>query len=255
MVQILVSKYGAGISRAVTALIVGTVVTFPICYFFMVAITVPLGLPTFLSVAYGFIVSVPICCVICNCLPWMKSTVALVATAPAEEEVAAVPYTPTPSGFFLNRMFGDVAELVAWGSSLAAIAMYVGATLGWLLNPLHPGYGAGNWPVIMCGQILTAALSVYLWYPRYKKNGWVFTFTSLIFASAIFVTYSNSLLVVIPTIVVASAVLPPMMDWLMKITHYKGKFPAIIYVQTCVGITYTLWSFFLMHVYIPMLGL
>ena len=253
VVQILITKYGVKLPQLVTTLILGTVITFPLCLLFMLKITMPLGLPTFLSVAYGFVLAVPICCEICNRLPWMKASAQ--NSAPAEESGTVTPYVPTPTGFFLNRVFGDVGELVVWGSSIATMASYLGGTIGWLINPLHPAYAAGNWPTIMCGQILTAALAVFLWYPKYQRDGWYFTFTAVIFASAVFVTYSNSLLVVIPTILVAAIIVPPFMHWLMKITKYQGRYPAIVCVQTAVGITCTLWCFFLMHVYLPALGL
>lgn len=248
-VQIFVIFFGTTIPKLITSTLVGTVLTFPICLLIMNYFTAPLGLPLFVSVAFGLVITVPLCSAIFHMIPWMMKQ------DPAQVQDPEAAQSPAPvmseSKFFVHRVFGDIGELVIWGSSLATIGMYVGAIISWILNPLHPCYAAGNFPLVMCAQICTAALAVFIWYPKWKKEGWAFTFASVVFVSAILSTYSNAWQVVIPTIIVGAIPFAPLVDWLLKTVKYKGWMHVIFYIQVCIGIVCTLWSFVVMYLIVP----
>lgn len=233
--QACVVKYGAAPAKVLTCSIVCTPITFIACHLIMSKVIGPLGLPLYLSVAYGLLIAFPICIFIFNRLPWMVKADENVKTCPPPAPVSE-------NKFFVNRILGDIGELTFWGSSLATIGMYVGGVISWVLNPMHPSFSAGNFPMVMCTQIITAALAIFIWYPKYKKNGWAFTFTGIVFVSAIVVTYANTALVIIPTILIGAVIFAPLMDWIIKVTKADGTLPACFYVQLCVGIVCTAWA-------------
>ena len=66
----------------------------------------------------------------------------------------------------MHQIFGDIGQLTIWGSSWATIGMYVGGIISWVMNPLHPAYGSGNFPLLIMVQVVTGALAILIWYPK-----------------------------------------------------------------------------------------
>ena len=97
-----------------------------------------------------------------------------------------------------------------------------------MMNPLHPAYSMGNLPMMIFAQIATAALAIFIWYPKWKKNGWTFTFGSVVFSSAVIITYSNHWLVVALTIIVGAVIFSPLIDWLIQTFNKKGRYHVIL---------------------------
>lgn len=257
-VQIFVVAFGASPAKLVTNIIVASIVTFFTCLFFLKFVVMPLGLPLFCCIAFGLVAGVPICCELFRLMPWMIKPDAVKKEPAAPKEETAAPAAeakaPSENRFFFHRVFGDIGELVVWGSSLAVLAMYAGTIISWLMNPLHAGYGVGNLPLMICSQIIVAAISIFIWYPRWKKNGWTFTFASVIFTSAIFITYPNHPLILLLTTIVAVLVFAPLIDWLMKTFNKKGRYPAIFYVQIGVGVVCATWSLLVQHLLLPLVS-
>ncbi|MEH7255611.1 hypothetical protein V7111_26230, partial [Neobacillus niacini] len=203
--QAFVIFYGPSSTKIITCTLVCTPVTFIVCQFLMVKFVSPLGLPLFLAVAVGLLVAIPICGEIFRMMPWMKKedpTPKLEASNQMQFPAAVTMKSETR--FYINRIFGDISELTMWGGPLATIGMYIGAIISWILNPMHPTFSLGQFPLIMCAQILTAALSILIYYPIWKKNGWAWTFAGPLFVSAIFVTYSLSPLLILATIIIGA---------------------------------------------------
>ena len=250
-VQVLIVHFGSSPAKLATIAIVGALVTFPCCLFFLHYVVNPLGIPLFCCVAFGLVVAVPVCTEIFRLLPWMKKTDP--APAPAPEDELPMPLM-SENKFFFHRVFGDIGELVVWGSSLSILAMYVGVIISWVMNPLHPAYSMGNLPMMIFAQIATAALAIFIWYPKWKKNGWTFTFGSVVFSSAVIITYSNHWLVVALTIIVGAIIFSPLIDWLIRTFNKKGRYHVIFYIQIAIGCCVAIWSLILKHLLIPLLG-
>jgi hypothetical protein len=244
--QAFVIFYGPSSRKIITCALVCTPVTFIVCQFLMVKFVSPLGLPLFLAVAFGLLVAIPICGEIFRMMPWMKKE-ELTPKLEASNEMHLPPAVTMKSEtrFYINRIFGDVSELTMWGGPLATIGMYIGAIISWMLNPMHPSFSIGRFPLIMCAQILTAALSIFIYYPIWKKNGWAWTFAGIIFVSAIFVTYSLSPILILATIIIGAVVFPPLIDWVLKALKYKERWPVLFYIQLCVGMITAPWAFIL----------
>lgn len=250
-VQVFVMFYGATPAKLITETLVGTVLTFPVCCFMLEYIAKPLGVPLFVAISLAIFVIVPVCSWIFKLMPWMMQKDSV-----PDQTVTEVTTTPVPSPtrFFVNRVFGDIGELTMWGSSLATFGMYIGAIISWLMNPLNPCYGAGILPLMIFAQIVTAALAIFIWYPRWKKNGWAFTFVGIVFVSAILITFPSHWLVVIPTIIIGAVVFAPLAEWVLKIFRYNGQFHPIAYLQLGISFVCIAWSLFLRYVLLPVLG-
>ena len=205
----------------------------------------PLGLPLFIAVSAGVAVVVPVCSLIFRLMPWM--------TIPAPAE-GANPTDQNKSKFFVHQIFGDIGQLTIWGSSWATIGMYVGGIISWVMNPLHPAYGSGNFPLLIMVQVVTGALAILIWYPKWKKTGMAFTFAGIVFASAVVSTYPPSWFIVIPTILIGAVVFAPLVEWVLKVFRFKGTYHPICLIQVAIFTVCTVWSFAVMYLIMPMLA-
>ena len=158
--QTMITCYGKEFKKVITAIIMGGIIPFPIALFFMVYVTIPLGLPGFIAVSLGLVVTIPLVHLLVKRMPWMMKKQAPAEKEPAQDANAGA-LSVRPTSFFLHRILGDVGELMIWGSSWGTTAMYIGAIITWCLNPLHPVYGADNLPMLILTQICTAALSIF----------------------------------------------------------------------------------------------
>lgn len=244
-VQVFVIFYGVNWKKILTSLIVGTIITFPVCYWLLYGIVSPLGLPLFIAVSVGVAIVVPVCSLIFRLMPWMD----IPAPAPGSN-----PTDQNKSKFFVHQIFGDIGQLTIWGSSWATIGMYIGGIIGWVMNPLHPAYGSGNFPLLIMVQVVTGALAILIWYPKWKKNGMAFTFAGIVFASAIVSTYPPSWAIVIPTIIIGAVVFAPLVDWVLKVFRFKGTYHPICLIQLSIFTVCAAWSFAVMYLIMPMLA-
>ncbi|MEG0322878.1 MAG: hypothetical protein RR619_02700, partial [Raoultibacter sp.] len=184
-------------------------------------------------------------------MPWMKIDP---EPAPAPAEEGSV---PSPTKFFLNRVFGDIGELAIWGSSIATIAMYVGAILGWILNPLEPAYGAGNMPLLIASQIAVSALAIFVYYPKWKQEGWAFTFPGVVLVSAVVGSYAatgtiSDIVVAVLTILIGGLLFAPLVEKVMALFRYKGSYHVIALIQFSIFTVCIVWSFVLMYLILPL---
>ena len=244
-VQVFVIFYGSDLKKVATSLILGTIVTCPVCYALLYGIVSPLGLPLFIAVSAGVAIVVPVCSLIFRLMPWM--------TIPAPAE-GANPTDQNKSKFFVHQIFGDIGQLTIWGSSWATIGMYVGGIISWVMNPLHPAYGSGNFPLLIMVQVVTGALAILIWYPKWKKTGMAFTFAGIVFASAVVSTYPPSWAIVIPTILIGAVVFAPLVEWVLKVFRFKGTYHPICLIQVAIFTVCTAWSFAVMYLIMPMLA-
>lgn len=245
-VQVFVAFYGSDPKKVATSIIVGTLVTCPVCYALLYGVVSPLGLPLFIAVSMGVAVVVPVCCLVFRLMPWMT----IPAPAPAEN-----PTNQNSTKFFVHQVLGDIGQLTLWGSSWATVGMYVGGILSWVMNPLHPAYGSGNFPLLILVQLVTGALAVLIWYPKWKSSGSAFTFAGIVFASAVVSTYPANWAIVIPTIIIGAIVFAPLVEWVLKVFKFKGTYHPICLIQLSIFTVCSAWSFFVMYVIMPLLGL
>lgn len=244
-VQVFVTFYEPGIKQTLTELVVGTLITFPVCYYLLYGIVLPLKLPLFVAVSAGVAIVVPACSLIFRAMPWMTIKTPAAPSNPASQ---------APNKFFFHQVFGDIGQLTIWGSSWATIGMYVGGIVSWVMNPLHPAYGTGNFPLLILAQIVTAALAIFLWYPKWKQDGMAFTFAGVVFSSAIVITYTPSWMIAIPTIVIGAIVFAPLVEWVIKVFRFKWTYHPIALIQVAIFSVCVVWSFVVMYLITPLIG-
>lgn len=253
VVQPLIIQFGATPAKLTTCVLLGTFATFPVAHLLITYVVTPLGVPLFVGVSAAVTIVVPILAAICRSLPWMA-----VEPAPEIAEEAPVDFNPSPARFFINRVLGDVGELSIYGSSIGTALMYVGAIVAWTLNPLEPAYGAGNLPLLIASQIICAALSVFIYYPNWKSKPFEFTFGGIVFTSAIVGgicatgTYVDFIVAGL-TVLIGAIVFVPIINTVLNVFKFDGKFPAIALIQLGIFPVVTAWALLLNHVIIPML--
>lgn len=235
-----------------TAVLAGALIPYPLAHFMMRYISDPLGLPGFVGIGLGMAIAVVISTELCRLLPWMKKVEIPSDNSLSKEEQEAVAEPMNGNKLFFNRLFADTNEIVFWGSSLGGIGMIIGGIISWLMNPLHPFYSTGNYPIILCVQICTIAAGVFVYYSWYIEKGFAFTFASLLLTSSIANTYPGVWQILVPTIIV-SLVLPFLMDWLLKVIKYDGRWHVCCIIQFLSCTCTIFWSFFIMKVIMPLI--
>lgn len=251
----LILTFGGDLKRVLTSILFAGLLPFPISYALMIYFTDPLGLPAFIAGAFGMTIATIIATEICRLLPWMKKEE--VSDPPPLDSEAAIeetslPQTP-PSGvkLYVNRLFADINELTFWGSSYGGFGLYVGAIIAWLINPMHGSYSTGRFPVMFCAQICTTALAIFIWYPRYIRNGFAFTFPAIVLTGSIVNSYPVVWQIVVPTVILSAFIMPWFVDWLLKVTKYSGRWHICCYALFSIGFVCIFWSLFVMKVLMP----
>lgn len=261
IVQPLIIQFGASPAKLVTCVVLSTFLAFPVAYWLQLNVAAVLGVPLFVAVSIAVVIVTSICTVICYVLPWMKpepKQEAPVALDGAEEPAQAHTAEPSVITFFVNRVFGDIGELAITGSSISTVCMYIGAIVGWALNPLEPGYGAGNVPLLIASQIIVAALAIFIYYPNWKSEPFVFSFPGVVFTSAIVggtctTGTMTDFIIAAPTILIGAVIFVPIINFIMKTAKFQGKYPAIILIQCGIFPMVILWALIVNHVILPLL--
>lgn len=248
--QVFVLFYGLSLAKVITIIAAASFVPFLLA-FYASKMVASLGLPPFVPVAFGMMVTVLLCTELFRFMPWMTRDP---LPAPAPQAPATSIDPKVERRFFVTRIFGDLGECVLTSSSWGSVGMYLGLVLSWCINPLHGVYGAGGIPVLICVQVCTAALAIFIFYPKYRTEGFAVTFPSILCASAIATTYPNTIGILIPTILVSALAFDPLVSWLMKVTNYKGRWHVIVYVLFAICTITTAWSFVVMKLLMPLVG-
>lgn len=95
-----------------------------------------------------------------------------------------------------------------WGSSYAAVGIYIGTLFSWVLNPNSTSCVEGRFPIVFWCQILAVAVSIFIYYPIYIKGKNPLTFTSYITIAALINTYEISWIMLIVYILIISFLTP-----------------------------------------------
>ena len=244
-VQAMVCAFKANtIPKALTITVLGTVTELPLCFWVVKHFTMPNNLPLFVAVGISIVITVPLCSEIFHRLPWMKATEETPAPVEVIEEV---PQKKSENAFFVNRVFGDVAEMILWGSSIGGIFLYIGCIISVIMNPTHAAFNIAD---VISTQLATGALAVFIWYPTWKKDGWAFTFAPLLFTTAIVCTYGMSLKIMIPSILIAAVCIPPLIPRIMGAIKWSGRWAPIACILLSVIALCIPWSFFVANVLI-----
>lgn len=230
-----------------TAGVLSALIPFPLAYGLYIYVTTPLGLPVFCAMGLGMGLGTLIATELCRLLPWMKREK---PAAPPQSEQPA-PSPKTDRQIYFRRLFADGTEMLFWGSDLAGAGMYLGVLLSWFIAPEHGSYGSGTAPVMLCVQLCTLAVSIFLWIPKYRKDGFALTFASILVPCAVAGTYPAHLLILVPTILFSAWVSPLIVEWTLKHIRVFQRWHLCVALQFSIGILCILWSFLVKYILMP----
>lgn len=208
--------YGPGIKNLLTGAILAAIFTTPISVFLRNDVCAPLGLPGLIGVVASMWIGGIICFQICAFLPWMK-----LPEPPAEQPA---PPPPIPGEipisefkkkhanlFFIRRLFADFSEPMFIGNEIVGIALIAGSILTWLLNPMQPAYGSGLFPALLLSELLTGAISLFLYWNYWMEGDYFPSFTPIVSVAPTMVfVYGTSVPVIVISAILGAIMCPPL---------------------------------------------
>lgn len=85
-----------------------------------------------------------------------------------------------PNRFFLRRLLADFGEPLFCGNEYVGVLLLPGATIAWIMNPFHVTYNTGVFPAVLFSQMVSVALSIYLYFDQWLVNDWFPSFPTLV---------------------------------------------------------------------------
>ncbi len=169
--------YGRKPAVFLTGVVMGCVVTVPVCWLFMTLITTPLGIPAVAGSVSGMWIGGIVCFEVYRILPWMRlQETPPVSPAPPDQ----FQRISKPNRFFLRRLLADFSEPCFCNNEYVGLGILLGTLVSWMLNPFHVNYGTGVFPAVLFSQLLTASISIFIYYHQWLENDWFPTFPSLV---------------------------------------------------------------------------
>lgn len=212
-------RYGYKGIPAVTQIVMAGVLPYLFARIIMFKVTEPLHLPRAMAGLAGILLSTIAAEEILKVIPWMKKQ-----DLSKYQSLSRKTYFGTR--FFVERLLADPNEMSCWGSSWSTIGMYLGGIIAWVLNPNASSNLEGMFPVVMCCQLYTVLLSIFIFYPSYKKGKQAFTFTGYVVISSVINTYTPSVGVLVLMIILSAVLAPVVTSFFVK--HVKRwKFVSI----------------------------
>lgn len=225
-----VLMYGRSWKVFATAVIMGCVVTVPVCYEFMTLITTPLGIPGVAGSVSGMWIGGIVCFEVYRILPWMH--------LPQADTAPLVPRdvfhrASKPNQFFLRRILADFSEPCFCNNEYVGVGIILGSLFAWWLNPFHVTYGTGTFPAVLFAQVLTSAISIYVYYDRWVEEDWFPTFPSVVsVAPGMAMLWSGNIWVAVISAIFGGIVCPGIANMVIK------KMPA--HWHALVGTTFSM---------------
>lgn len=220
--------YGARVEVLFTGAILGAIFSTPITMFMRSAWLFPHQLPGIIGSVSGMWIGGIFVFEICHYLPWMKvnpNTVISPGKIDGEISVEECKHL-TPNKFFIRRMIADYSEPMFVGNEIAGGALIIGTLFSWVLNPLHPVYGMGILPALLFSEILTGAISIFVYWNFWmEKDGWFPTFVPVVsVAPAMVIQFGTAMPIIIIGAVFGAISCPAMAMWInRKIpAHWHG---------------------------------
>jgi hypothetical protein len=210
--------YGGGWKNVLTGAILGALFTSPISYMVITYVCVPTGLPGVIGSVAGMWIGSIICFEIFKLLPWMK-----LPEATGTEETAVTSETEIdpkrlhPNRFFVRRIIADFSEPVFASNEYVGMGIILGTLISWILCTLEPVYGAGILAAMIFSQILTGAVSVYVYWHHWMERTWFPSFPSMVsVAPGLTLFYGGSIPVAVIAAILGGIICPPLADLVIR---------------------------------------
>lgn len=173
---------GAGWPVAITGAVLGALTT-PVAILLITYVTGPLGLPGVVANTAAMSIGAVVVFLLARTLPWMRLPAPdpLAAAGPANDPPpATTPSVRRDMAWTVRRVIVDFTETQFYATEWASVGVLVAVVLTFCLNPDFAAYGSGLLPSLLFAQALTAAIGILVWRQRYRRDGWVPTYASVV---------------------------------------------------------------------------
>ena len=193
-----------------------------------------------------------ICFEVFKLCPWVKKYVENPETRQLTPYVRTNCAPEGTSRWLFRRTMADWTEIMFFGNEWVGVATIVALVLSWWLNPLSVVYASpGVMPGMVFGSLLAGSLALFIYYPKYKKNGFYNTFCVVTAFLLTFLYYgmngtpeacSSLPLIVLAAVImafVAPVICSACSSWLMPRLgkRYEGAVLAVLANAPSIGVT------------------
>ena len=216
--------YGGGWKNVFMGALAAVIIVVPLSRLFMVYICGPTGIPGVAGSVFGMWAGGVVCFEIFHLLPWMKLPAAPESIEIADESITEEPPVIIiedkhihPARFFVRRVLADFSEPVFAGNELTSAGLLVGLIISWILCPELPVYQSGVLPTLLMAEILTGALSVFIYWDHWMDRFWFPSFPSMVsVAPSVAWVYGGSVPAAILAAVLGAFICPAMTDFIIR---------------------------------------
>lgn len=202
--------YGGRGSVALTGAVLGAALSTPIALVAVNLLCRPLGLPLVVGATTGMAISALMAFALCRHLPWMRVPTVVVPRCSAGSPHHFVDTDRQGPLWLSRRILADFTEAQFIGNEWASAGLLAGTVISYLLNPAMAGNVGHLLPALLTSQVLTAALSVALWYRQWATYGWYPTFVPVVsIAPATVLAFGGSVQAIVAGAVLGALVGPP----------------------------------------------
>lgn len=213
-----VVTYGKQWRVIITGAVIGAILVPPISRFIMIYVAGPAGLPGVIGSVAGMWIGCAIAFEIYKILPWMELPALPEPKEKSDDTLPEPEYKHRhPGGFFVRRLLADFSEPIFAGNEIAGGCMLIGLIISWILSPTLPVYGSGTLPALLLAEILTGAISIFLYWREWMENAWFPTFPSMVsVAPALVWFYEGSFSVAIVAAVLGGVICPGIANFTLR---------------------------------------
>lgn len=169
--------YGPSLKTLFTGSILASLLSFPVALWIMDYLIPVTGVPGVVSNVFTMAITEIIIFQICKVLPWMEKVPTKEIKRKPRDKNSEAMEKPV---WFLRRVAADFSEAQFYGNEIAGVFLIIGVIVDWILNCNHGAYGGGAIPGIILSQIVGSAVGIFLYFDKYKKDGWYATYVPVV---------------------------------------------------------------------------
>jgi ENTS family enterobactin (siderophore) exporter len=170
----IVVLYGPGWRVALTAAVLGALLTPPASILAVTYVCAPLDLPPVVGATTGMWLGAIVAFWLCGRLNWMP------AAGAWREQSRDEPQRTSSLLWVPRRALGDFSEAQFFGNEWASAALILGAVVTNLISPASTAYGSGLFSAVLASQVLTALTGVIIWRRKWQRHGFYPTFVPVV---------------------------------------------------------------------------
>ncbi|GAB2603323.1 hypothetical protein GCM10027269_68930 [Kribbella endophytica] len=200
----IVVLYGPGWRIALTAAVLGALLTPPASILAVTYVCAPLDLPPVVGATTGMWLGALVAFWLCSRLTWMP------AAGGWRGQQQDAPDRTSSALWVPRRALGDFSEAQFFGNEWASAALILGAVVANLVSPTSTAYGSGLFIAVLASQVLTAFTGVIIWRRKWQQHGFYPTFVPVVsVAPATVLAYGGTFQSVVIGALAGALIAPP----------------------------------------------